>query len=138
MDFRKAVAMKVSELTELDLESVNRLIEIPPQEDMGDFAFPCFTLAKTMRKAPNMIASDLAGSDKLAEPWLSRVEAKGPYLNFFVDRGAFAKEIVSDVLSKGTTYGQSTEGEGKTVIVEFSSPNIAKPFHVGHAFTTIL
>ena len=61
MDFRKAVAMKVSELTELDIESVNRLIEIPPQEDMGDFAFPCFTLAKTMRKAPNMIASDLAG-----------------------------------------------------------------------------
>ena len=68
MDFRKAVAMKVSELTELDFESVNRLIEKPPQEDMGDFAFPCFTLAKTMRKAPNMIASDLAGSDKLAEP----------------------------------------------------------------------
>ena len=138
MDFRQAVAKKVSELTELDLESVNRLIEIPPQEDMGDFAFPCFALAKTMRKAPNMIASDLASSDKLQESWLSKVEAKGPYLNFFVDRGAFANEIISDVLSKGTTYGQSEEGSGKTVIVEFSSPNIAKPFHVGHAFTTIL
>ena len=60
MDFRLAVAKKVSELTEMDLESVNRLIEIPPQEDMGDFAFPCFTLAKTMRKAPNMIASELS------------------------------------------------------------------------------
>ena len=138
MDFRLAVAKKVSELTEMDLESVNRLIEIPPQEDMGDFAFPCFALAKTMRKAPNMIASDLASSDKLQESWLSKVEAKGPYLNFFVDRGAFANEIISDVLSKGTTYGQSEEGSGKTVIVEFSSPNIAKPFHVGHAFTTIL
>ncbi|MBP5417096.1 MAG: arginine--tRNA ligase [Clostridiales bacterium] len=138
MDFRLAVAKKVSELTEMDLESVNRLIEIPPQEDMGDFAFPCFALAKTMRKAPNMIASDLSSSDKLSEPWLSMVEAKGPYLNFFVDRGAFAKEVLSEVIEKGTSFGQSEEGSGKTVIIEYSSPNIAKPFHVGHAFTTIL
>lgn len=138
MDFRCAVAEKVSEITGLELEQVNRLLEIPPQEDMGDFAFPCFMLAKTMHKAPNMIASELSGSKKLSASWLSKVEAKGPYLNFFVDRGAFSKEIVSDILSKGTEYGKSDEGAGKTVIVEFSSPNIAKPFHVGHAFTTIL
>lgn len=138
MDFRCAVAEKVSEITGLELEQVNRLLEIPPQEDMGDFAFPCFMLAKTMHKAPNMIASELSGSEKLSASWLSKVEAKGPYLNFFVDRGAFSKEIVSDILSKGTEYGKSDEGAGKTVIVEFSSPNIAKPFHVGHAFTTIL
>ena len=138
MDFRCAVAEKVSEITGLELEQVNRLLEIPPQEDMGDFAFPCFMLAKTMHKAPNMIASELSGSEKLSASWLSKVEAKGPYLNFFVDRGAFSKEIVSDILSKGTEYGKSDEGTGKTVIVEFSSPNIAKPFHVGHAFTTIL
>ncbi len=138
MDFRCAVAEKVSEITGLELDQVNRLLEIPPQEDMGDFAFPCFMLAKTMHKAPNMIASELSGSEKLSASWLSKVEAKGPYLNFFVDRGAFSKEIVSDILSKGTEYGKSDEGAGKTVIVEFSSPNIAKPFHVGHAFTTIL
>ena len=138
MDFRCAVAEKVSEITGLELEQVNRLLEIPPQEDMGDFAFPCFMLAKTMHKAPNMIASELSGSEKLSASWLSKVEAKGPYLNFFVDRGAFSKEIVSDILSKGTEYGKSDEGAGKTVIVEYSSPNIAKPFHVGHAFTTIL
>ena len=138
MDFRCAVAEKVSEITGLELDQVNRLLEIPPQEDMGDFAFPCFMLAKTMHKAPNMIASELSTSEKLSASWLSKVEAKGPYLNFFVDRGSFSKEIVSDVLSKGTEYGKSDEGAGKTVIVEFSSPNIAKPFHVGHAFTTIL
>lgn len=138
MDFRCAVAEKVSEITGLELDQVNRLLEIPPQEDMGDFAFPCFMLAKTMHKAPNMIASELSTSEKLSASWLSKVEAKGPYLNFFVDRGAFSKEIVSDILSKGTEYGKSDEGAGKTVIVEFSSPNIAKPFHVGHAFTTIL
>ncbi|MBO7564301.1 MAG: arginine--tRNA ligase, partial [Clostridiales bacterium] len=122
MDFRCAVAEKVSEITGLELEQVNRLLEIPPQEDMGDFAFPCFMLAKTMHKAPNMIASELSGSEKLSASWLSKVEAKGPYLNFFVDRGAFSKEIVSDILSKGTEYGKSDEGAGKTVIVEFSSP----------------
>jgi len=138
MDFRCAVAEKVSEITGLELDQVNRLLEIPPQEDMGDFAFPCFMLAKTMHKAPNMIASELSTSEKFSASWLSKVEAKGPYLNFFVDRGAFSKEIVSDILSKGTEYGKSDEGAGKTVIVEFSSPNIAKPFHVGHAFTTIL
>ena len=70
MDFRNAVAMKVMETTGLDLETVNRLIEIPPQEDMGDYAFPCFALAKTMRKAPNMIASELSSSDKLSADWL--------------------------------------------------------------------
>ncbi|MBO4927789.1 MAG: arginine--tRNA ligase [Clostridiales bacterium] len=138
MDFRSAVAKLVEEATGLDFETVNRLVEIPPQEDMGDYAFPCFTLAKTMHKAPNMIASDLAGNEKMSASWLSKIEAKGPYLNFFVDRGAFAKEVLSEVLTQGTAFGSSDEGEGKTVIVEFSSPNIAKPFHVGHAFTTIL
>ena len=93
MEFKNAVAMKVAEATGLDVADVSRLVEIPPQEDMGDFAFPCFTLAKTMHKAPNMIASELSGSDKLAADWLSKVEAKGPYLNFFVDRGAYAREI---------------------------------------------
>lgn len=138
MDFKKAVAEKVSEITQLDLETVNRLIEIPPQEDMGDFAFPCFMLAKTMHKAPNMIATELSSSEGLKAEWLSRVEAKGPYLNFFVDRGAYAKEVVSQVLKEGLEYGKSAEGSGKTIVVEYSSPNIAKPFHVGHAFTTIL
>ncbi len=138
MDFKKAVAEKVSGIAGLDLETVNRLIEIPPQEDMGDFAFPCFALAKTMHKAPNMIASELAASEELKADWLSRVEAKGPYLNFFVDRGAFAKEVISQVLKEGLDFGKAEDGAGKTVVVEFSSPNIAKPFHVGHAFTTIL
>ncbi len=138
MDFRKAVATKVSEVTGLDLDTVNRLVEIPPQADMGDYAFPCFALAKTMHKAPNMIASDLASNDAFSAQWLSRVEAKGPYLNFFVDRGEYVREVLSEVLKEGLTYGQSEEGAGKTVVVEFSSPNIAKPFHVGHAFTTIL
>lgn len=138
MDFKKAVAEKVSGIAGLDLETVNRLIEIPPQEDMGDFAFPCFALAKTMHKAPNMIASELSASEELKADWLSRVEAKGPYLNFFVDRGAFAKEVISQVLKEGLDFGKTDEGTGKTVVVEFSSPNIAKPFHVGHAFTTIL
>ena len=138
MDFREAIATKVSEITGLEFDAVNKLIEIPPQPEMGDYAFPCFALAKTMHKAPNMIATDLSASDSLKSEWLSRIEAKGPYLNFFVDRGAYVKSVISEVLKEGLSYGQSDEGAGKTVVIEYSSPNIAKPFHVGHAFTTIL
>lgn len=138
MDFRKTVATRVSEITGLEAEAVYKLVEIPPQDDMGDFAFPCFTLAKTMHKAPNMIAADLASDERLADPCFSRIEAKGPYLNFFMDRGEYTRAILTEVQNAGTAYGQSDEGDGKTVIVEYSSPNIAKPFHVGHAFTTVI
>lgn len=138
MDYKFEIAKTISTLTELEVEKVLQLIEIPPQVDMGDYAFPCFSLAKTMRKAPQMIASDLVSNDTLKLDFLSEVKNVGPYINFYIDRGVYASSVVSEINSSKDAYGCSNVGEDKTVIVEFSSPNIAKPFHVGHAFTTIL
>ncbi|MDF2533504.1 MAG: arginyl-tRNA synthetase [Clostridia bacterium] len=136
MDFKKEVANKISQLVDMELEKVMELIEIPPQSNMGDYAFPCFQLAKTMRKAPNMIAADLAGKFT-TDNVVGKVEAAGGYLNFFVNKGEFIKTVLTEVLAKGKDFGTSTEGNGKTVLVEFSSPNIAKPFHIGHLVNTL-
>ena len=130
-----AVAERIKEHVDLELENIEKLIEIPPKPEMGDFAFPCFQLAKVMRKAPNMIAAELA--EKINKEGFERVECLGPYLNFFVDKVAFSKNIISKVLEEGDKYGSSKIGEGKNVVVEYSSPNIAKPFHVGHLLSLI-
>ena len=138
MDYKSEIAAKLAEITGLESEQVYKLIEIPPQVEMGDYAFPCFTLAKTLRKAPPMIATDIAGDERLASLGAMTAKNVGPYVNFFIDRSYYATSTVNSVLEAGDTYGTCKEGEGKTVIVEYSSPNIAKPFHVGHAFTTII
>lgn len=138
MDFKSEVALLLSNATGLSRDAVCSAIEIPPQRELGDYAFPCFILSKTLRKAPPVIAQELANNPALSAKWIEKIQAAGGYVNFYVDHGEFAKVILSDILSKGQEFGNSDEGEGKTVIVEFSSPNIAKPFHVGHAFTTVL
>lgn len=138
MDYKVEISALLSKITGMESAEILRLIEIPPQSDMGDFAFPCFALSKQMRKSPVIIASELAERSDLDAPFMDSVRAQGPYVNFFIDKGFFAKSVVSDILEKGEQYASSNSGNGKTVIVEFSSPNIAKPFHVGHAFTTVL
>lgn len=140
MDYKDLIAGNISGITGIEKEKVYELIEIPPRLDMGDFAFPCFTLAKTLRKAPPLIAKEIAENPAItagAEDEL-QAAAVGPYLNFKLERKVLARELISRIRTEGDSFGASAEGEGKNVIVEFSSPNIAKPFHVGHAFTTIL
>lgn len=138
MDYKADIASKISEATGVERSDIIALMEVPPQKELGDYAFPCYYLSKSLRKAPAIIASELSKDTRLEAKWLSEVKANGPYVNFFIDRGHFAQTVLSRVLSQGQDFGASDEGKGKTVIVEFSSPNIAKPFHVGHAFTTVL
>ncbi len=138
MDYKSEIAAKLAEITGLETEQVYKLIEIPPQVEMGDYAFPCFTLAKTLRKAPPMIATDIAGDERLASLGAMTAKNVGPYVNFYIDRGFYAVNTVGGVLKDKDSYGKADEGKGKKVIIEYSSPNIAKPFHVGHAFTTII
>ena len=136
MDYKKKIAELINSKVHLEVEKIEQLIEIPPKPEMGDYAFPCFQLSKIMRKAPNMIAEDL--KNELNSEGFEKIENLGPYINFFVDKKEFSKNTIEKILKEKDDYGKSNIGEGKTVCVEYSSPNIAKPFHVGHLFTTAI
>ena len=136
MDYKKKIAELINSKVDLEVEKIEQLIEIPPKPEMGDYAFPCFQLSKIMRKAPNMIAEDL--KNELNSEGFEKIENLGPYINFFVDKKEFSKNTIEKILKEKDDYGKSNIGEGKTVCVEYSSPNIAKPFHVGHLFTTAI
>ncbi|MHB8964266.1 MAG: arginine--tRNA ligase, partial [Saccharofermentanales bacterium] len=137
-DYRYKIAETIAEAIESEAGTVFPFIEIPPQSDMGDYAFPCFTLSKSLRRSPQTIASDLAGKLAGSMAFVKTIEVKGGYLNFFLEPAVFMTDVIDCTAADGSSIGTSDEGKGKTVLVEFSSPNIAKPFHVGHALTTIL
>lgn len=137
-DFKIAVAKCLKEkIEDLSVEEIVGLIEVPPNKDMGDYAFPCFKLAKIFRKAPNMIAQELSETIE-AKDSVAKVMPLGGYVNFFVNKSQLAQTVINDVLTQKENYGRSEMGKDENVIVEFSSPNIAKPFHIGHIRTTVI
>ena len=135
MDFKKHIIDKLTELTSLERDVIANSVETPPDEKLGDLAFPCFPLAKVMRKAPPVIAAELA-KELEADELIEKVDAVGGYLNFFYNRSLFIQNTVKKAREAGDKWGSSDMGCGKTVLVEYSSPNIAKPFHIGHLFST--
>ena len=135
MDFKEHIIDKLQKLTGLELEAIEKAVETPPDEKLGDLAFPCFPLAKVMRKAPPLIAQELA-EQLSSDEYIERVDAVGGYLNFFFNKAMFISDTVTAARKAGEDWGKSEMGNGKTVLVEYSSPNIAKPFHIGHLFST--
>ncbi len=138
IDYYKEIAKllkgAIEQMTE---EELMEAIEVPQDSKLGDYAMPCFKLAKVMRKAPHLIAVDVAKALD-GNQLFSKVEQVGGYVNMFIEREAFVKDTLNEVLSKGDSYGRSDMGQNKKVIMEFSSPNIAKPFHIGHIRSTVI
>ena len=133
-EIAKLISEQVADLTE---EEIRGMIETPQDQKMGDYAFPCFRLAKVLRKAPPLIAKDIADAIRDNDIF-SDVQQVNAYVNMFISKEEFVEEVVEEVMEKGDEYGRSNVGEGKPVIVEFSSPNIAKPFHIGHIRSTVI
>lgn len=137
-DFKMQIAEKIAEVTSIDVNEIKGYIEIPKDANMGDYAFPCFSLAKSLRKAPPMIASEIKEKIDIENTDIETVEIVGGYLNFTISKNELAKVVLEEIALKNEDYGRANIGNGKTILVEYSSPNIAKPFHIGHLRTTLI
>lgn len=135
-NFKQIIAKQISKTIEINAKELEGYIETPKDSKNGDYAFPCFRLAKELRKAPPAIASEIKEKLEPVEE-IEKVEVAGGYLNFFINKSTLAEEVLGEI-SKTKQYGKSIVGEGKNIVIDYSAPNIAKPFHIGHLRSTVI
>lgn len=138
IDFKEKIAEEISKKIDITKEELKEYLEIPKDSKMGDYALPCFKLAKQMRKSPVDIANGIKEEIEVPNTYISKIDAINGFLNIFINNEMLVKDLLNEMENKKEAYGSSNIGSGKNIIVEYSSPNIAKPFHVGHLRTTVI